>query len=362
MQTLRVPFASGYARIAPSKHEGLFGMFYLADSMVQIGYEQSVVDTELLKWFTRLDYELSVTNQSEDTRIVLLATRLDISRGLQQNNGRVLQTLMVLARAGNGRAAERVLEQGATKHESEAIALVLQYPEHVNAPLEYWQLRAAYIDIKNRNMTQATNRLTPLAKGSGDFQQQAQKLIDAIDGQTCIILNRAFDSVSPTSIPTRLKEHYQPRVIQDLLQQCIKRIHTEGETLWTNGALHVLLETSEGVVPEVLAEGHRLQGSIEIAIPLFHQAIQRLGASIQITAGLADCTHDSMAMQRVVNSTSPSDESAYWYWLSNVRLLEWYIEGGGSRVDAIAKVNRLRNKDASLGGAQFMVQFNALSR
>ena len=67
-------------------------------------------------------------------------------------------------------------------------------------------------------------------------------------------------------------------------------------------------------------------------------------------------------MRRVMNSTSPGDASAYWYWVSNLRLLQWFIEDGGDQTQVIAKVNRLRQKDASLGGAQFMSQFNLLSR
>jgi hypothetical protein len=211
-------------------------------------------------------------------------------------------------------------------------------------------------------MAQATKRLSPIAAEPGEFQLQAKKLIEAINRQTIVSLNRAFDGASPASVPARLKEQYQPRVIQDLLQQCILRVHADGITEWSSGALNVLLEYCDGVLPCVLAEANRLQGNIERAIPLYHEAIGLDGMSVQTTAGLADCAHDSKAMQLVVISTSPDDDSSYWYWLSNVRLLEWFVEGGGSRAEAIAKINRLRKKDASLGGAQFMVQFNTLSR
>ena len=54
------------------------------------------------------------------------------------------------------------------------------------------------------------------------------------------------------------------------------------------------------------------------------------------------------------------DASAYWYWLANVRVLQWYVADGGNTAEVTAKINRLRKKDASLGGAQFMSQFNTL--
>ena len=50
-----------------------------------------------------------------------------------------------------------------------------------------------------------------------------------------------------------------------------------------------------------------------------------------------------------------------WYWLSNVRLLQWHIEDGGQWTEAIAKINRLRRMDENLIGTQFSIQINALS-
>ena len=43
-----------------------------------------------------------------------------------------------------------------------------------------------------------------------------------------------------------------------------------------------------------------------------------------------------------------------------VGLLQWFIEEGGNPTIATAKINRLRKKDASLGGAQFMSQLDSL--
>jgi hypothetical protein len=149
--------------------------------------------------------------------------------------------------------------------------------------------------------------------------------------------------------------------VQDLLQQCIHLCQSEGLTQWNKSALGLLLNKTEGVTPSVLAEAYRLNGQCDKAIPLFQQAIHLHGHSVQTIAGLADCMHDSKAMQRVVQSTSHLDASSYWYWLSNVRLLQWFIEEGGDPTVATAKVNRLRKKDASLGGAEFMSQFNTLA-
>ena len=142
------------------------------------------------------------------------------------------------------------------------------------------------------------------------------------------------------------------------MQQCIRLCQTEGLTQWNISALGILLQNVEEIAPGVLAEGYRLNGQCDKAIPLFQEAIQLDGPSVQTSAGLADCTSDREAMQRVLQSTSPDDASAYWYWLSNVRLLQWFIEEGGDKIIATSKINRLRKKDASLGGAQFMSQFN----
>ena len=45
-----------------------------------------------------------------------------------------------------------------------------------------------------------------------------------------------------------------------------------------------------------------------------------------------------------------------------VGLLQWFIEDGDDTAGVIAKVYRLRKKDAALGGVQFMSQFNILIR
>ena len=124
----------------------------------------------------------------------------------------------------------------------------------------------------------------------------------------------------------------------------------------------MLLKNAEHVSPSVIAEGYRLLGQFKMAASLFQQAIERDGPTVQTTAGLADCSRDYVAMRRVLNSTSPNDVSSYWFWISNVRVLQWFVEDGGNAAEVIAMVNRLRKKDASLGGAQFMPQFNALVR
>ncbi len=108
------------------------------------------------------------------------------------------------------------------------------------------------------------------------------------------------------------------------------------------------------------AEGYRLLGDRVLAKKLFQEVIEQNGATVQSVAGLADCTRDINSMRQVIYSTRPEGESAYWYWLAQLRILEWFREDGGAQSEVIAKINRLRKKDPSLGGAHFLSQFNLL--
>jgi tetratricopeptide (TPR) repeat protein len=358
-QFLRIPFAHAYARIAPTQSEAIYGWFTLGDWLVEYGYDQSLVDEKLLQWCSRLKNPFVIEVESDDPRIASLALRHGITKSLLKNSSVVLEKLMELARAGDGRAAERVLEQGDSKYAEEAIQLLFQFQGQVRGSLDYWQLYASKLDIENSNFNQAIERLTPISKGNSEYKVQANSLLELIESFELKILKEAFDTDSV--IPTRLKESYKPNVMQDLFQQCIRLCHAEGPTQWNSSAIRVLLTNSKGVQPRMLAEANRLVGQYERAITLFEKAIKRDGPSVQTTAGLADCMDNNEAMQRVARSTSPDDASSYWYWLSNVRLLQWFIEEGGDKTVAIAKINRLRKKDASLGGAQFMSQLNTLA-
>ena len=353
---LRLPFAHGYARIATTQREAIHGWSTLADWLVEYGYHQTVVDDTLVQWFSRLQNPPVIEANSEDPRIAAIALRQEITKTLLENTSVALEKLMELARAGDGRAAERVLEQGDSEYADEAIQLLFTFPKRVRAPLDYWQLYASRLDINNRNFKQAIARLTPISNGNSEQRVLAMALLDTIRNYEMKVLTDAFEIEN--DIPTRLRETYQPNVMQDLLQQCIHLCHTDGLTKWNTSAIGVLLTNLDGVAPNILAESYRLYGQCNEAIPLYQKAIQLEGPSIQTTAGLADCMGDIEAMQRVLHSTSPDGATSYWYWLSNVRLLQWFIQEGGDKTVATAKINRLRKKDASLGGAQFMTQFN----
>ncbi len=358
-QFLRTPFAHAYARIAPTQSEAIHGWCTLADWLVEYGYDQNTVDDTLVQWISRLQDPFVIEENSEDPRIAALALRQEITKTLLENTSVALELLMELARAGDGRAAERVLEQGDSEYADEAVQLLFKFPDRVRASLDYWQLYASRLDIKNRNFKQAIARLTPISNGNGEHRVLAMALLDAIGNYEIRMLTEAFEIEN--EIPTSLRETYQPNVMQDLFQQCIYLCQTNGLTQWNTSAIGVLLTNSDGVAPSILAESYRLYGQYEKAIPLFEKAIKLDGPSVQTTTGLADCTGDIEAMQRVVHSTSPDDASSYWYWLSNVRLLQWFIAEGGDKSVATAKINRLRKKDASLGGAQFMSQFNEVA-
>jgi hypothetical protein len=359
-QFLRIPFAHAYARLATTPLEAVHGWFALAEWLVDYGYDQSVVDKQLVRWISRLNTPIAIGKENEDPRIASLATRLEITSALSNNIEIALEQLMVLARAGDGRAAERVLEQGDSKYEEEALSLLFTYPERVRASLDYWQLYAARIDYKNHELEQALERLIPISNTNGEYKTQALDFIEIISGSEFTKLEHAFGTTSDDELPEELLEQYPPQVIQDLLTQCIHLCHSENITKWNAAALAVLLKHSRDVDPSVLAEGHRLLGNCDKAIPLFRKAIERNGDTVQTTAGLADCMGDRVSMGRVVSSTSFDGASSYWFWLSNLRLLQWYIDDGGNATEVVAKVNRLRKKDASLGGELFLSEFNSV--
>lgn len=361
-QYLRVPFAHGYARVSPTTHEALYGWFELAEWLLDYGYEQSIVDEELIKWINRLPNPPNISPESNDSRISSLALRRIIANNPHLDNGRLLQQLMALARKGDGRAAERVLENGESEFFEEAFSLVIKFPKRIKLSVEYWQLYVANLDMKNRNVEQARTRLTPIAMGNGRYHSTAIEMLKRIDEMELITLHDAFGIHSRGELPTCLSKQFSQSTMHDLLGQCISICHNNGVDEWSKAALTLLLENAEGLPLILVAEANRLLGNCDRAIPLFEEAIKLDGPSIQTIAGLADCRKDRDAMNRVMQSTSPEGESSYWFWFSNTRLIQWFIEDGGDKDEAQAKVNRLRKKDATLGGVQFMSQFNLMIR
>ncbi len=360
-QYLRVPFAHGYARMAPTLEESLYGWFELADMLVEEGFDRWVVDEELAQWISRLPNPPYITTENKDQRIVSLALRREIAEELHANVEVALHKLMELARAGDGRAAEQILEQGDSEYTQEAVELIFAYPKNVQAPLDYWRLYAARLNITNHELIRATELLELVAIKDGEYGNSAKSLLKYIRGHKQISLKGAFGISSYNELPTSLVDNYSPIIIQDLLQQCVQACHSGENVKWNRGAIEQLLLQSDGVAASLRAEAFRLNEDIERAIPLFKKAIEVEGPSVQAIAGLADCTQDSEAMQRVANSTSPAAASSYWFWLSNLRLLQWYVEDGGDKATAIGKVNRLRKKDGSLGGIQFISKFNSIA-
>ncbi len=361
-QYLRAPFADGYAKVARTTHEAMYGWFSLAEWLVDYGYEQVVVDAELVRWIRRLPNPPNISRESDDPRIALLALRRDVANKVQHGGEEVLEQLMILARAGDGRAAEQVLEHGNSKFSEEAIELLVKFPKRIKYSIEYWQLYVANLDIKNRNVQQARKRLSPIASAEGKYQSKALEMLNQIQELEFSTLSQAFGVSSYEELPTKLTKNFTLSAMQDLLIQCISICHEEGVDEWNKSALQLLLTNSEGVSVVLIAEANRLLGQCEKAIPLFNEAILQQGPSIQAIAGLADCTKDLDAMKKIAHDASLDDSSSYWYWLSNVRIIQWFIEDGGNIVEAQAKVNRLRKKDATLGGAQFMSVFNSLCR
>jgi hypothetical protein len=202
---------------------------------------------------------------------------------------------------------------------------------------------------------------------SSPYFERANRLTQQLNAIDVGTMMKEIQRSSISDLPVKVAnivETSTPNVIQELLRVCIDSWHRDGDISqqWLRPTVTTLLEFETGVASSIRGEAYRLLGNLERAKPLFLEAIEHSGDSIQSTAGLADCTRDAAAMQRVIFSSSHSDSTGYWYWLSNVRLLQWHIEDGGQWTEAIAKINRLRRMDENLGGSQFAAQINALSQ
>ncbi len=367
---LRSTLASGYAHLAPTKEDALFGWFHLASWYVDHGVRQQEVDRYLLTEFERLDMMPSITEESGDERLVALATRIAVEVDLEAGRlGKAIQRLMKLARGGDICAAERIL----THHENpialnyvqEALDIVLSHPTQTDVPVDYWRLFAATREVQRVDYTAALALLQQVPASSPYFERATRivRQLNSIDVDTLLTQIQQTSIAKVPVTVAAIAETNSPQVIQELLRVCVDTWHQEGELSlhWLRPTVVTLLEYEAGVSSSTRGEAYRLLGQFERAKPLLLEAIQKSGNSIQTAAGLAECTRDVAAMQQVVLSTSHKDATAYWYWLSNVRLLQWHIEDGGQWTEAIAKINRLRRMDETFGGTQFAAQINALS-
>ena len=369
-QLLRGTLASGYARVAPTSSEALFGWFNLSSWYVDHGVPQREVDRYLLVQFERLKIIPSVLETSDDDRLAALAMRINVEVDLEAGRmNDAMQRLLKLARGGDTRAAERILMHHenliASDYVQEALEIVLLQPTQTAYPIGYWQLFAATREVQCVDYPAALVFLEQVPESSPYFER-ANRLTQQLKAIDVGAMMKEIQQTSISDLPVKVEtivETSPPAVIQELLRNCIASWHREGDISqqWLRPTVTALLEFETGVASSIRGEAYRLLGNLERAKPLFLEAIQRSGDSIQTTAGLADCTRDAPAMQRVIFSTSHSDSTGYWYWLSNVRLLQWHIEDGGQWTEAIANINRLRRMDKNLGGTQFAAQINALS-
>jgi tetratricopeptide (TPR) repeat protein len=370
-QLLRGTLASGYARIAPTRSEALFGWFKLSSWYGSHGVQQREVDRYLLAQFKRLKISPSVLETSDDDRLAALAMRINMEVDLEA--GRIndaMQRLLKLARGGDPHAAERILMHHenpvASDYVQEALEIVLSHPTQTNYPIGYWQLFAATREVQRVNYPSALAFLDQVPESSPYFER-ANRLTQQLNAIDVGTMMKEIQRTSISDLPMKVAnivETSTPNVIQELLRVCIDSWHQDGDISqqWLRPTVATLLEFETGVASSIRGEAYRLLGNLERAKPLFLEAIEHSGDSIQSTAGLADCTRDAAAMQRVIFNSSHSDSTGYWYWLSNVRLLQWHIEDGGQWTEAIAKINRLRRMDENLGGSQFAAQINALSQ
>jgi tetratricopeptide (TPR) repeat protein len=368
-QLLRGTLASGYARVAPTSSEALFGWFKLSSWYVDHGVQQREVDRYLIAQFERLNISPFVLETSDDDRLAALAMRINVEADLEAGRmNDAMQRLLKLARGGDPRAAERMLMHHenpiASDYVQEALEIVLSQPTQTAYPIGHWHLFAATREVQRVNYPAALAFLEQVPETSPYFER-ADRLTQQLNAIDVGAMMKEIQQTSISDLPVKvgtIVETSPPTVIQELLRTCVDSWHRDGDISqqWLRPTVTALLACDTGVASSIRGEAYRLLGELDRAKHLFLEAIQHSGDSIQTTAGLADCTRDAAAMQRVILSTSHSDSSGYWYWLSNVRLLQWHVEDGGQWTEAIAKINRLRRMDETLGGTQFAAQIHAL--
>ena len=225
---------------------------------------------------------------------------------------------------------------------------------------EYWTLQRAIHYINNNQREEGFEQLY-LIPESSIYAEDASRVLRQIHELNADVLTESLkQSAGDLNACSSMVQSWNAATRLKVARELISRSH-EKPAEWQRNSIKAILSESIEFPNHLSGELYRLLGDSTNAAKCFKLAIEQDGETIHTLTGLADVTRDAEGMKRVLRATSQDANKSYWYWLANLRLVEWHLQDGGDKVDAIAKINRLRKMDASLGGTHFQHLFNELS-
>ena len=225
---------------------------------------------------------------------------------------------------------------------------------------EYWTLQRAIHYINNNQREEGLEQLY-LIPESSIYAEDASRVLRQIHELNADVLTESLkQSAGDLNACSSMVQSWNAATRLKVARELISRSH-EKPAEWQRNSIKAILSESIEFPNHLSGELYRLLGDSTNATKCFKLAIEQDGETIHTLTGLADVTRDAEGMKRVLRATSQDAKKSYWYWLANLRLVEWHLQDGGDKVDAIAKINRLRKMDASLGGTHFQHLFNELS-
>ncbi len=224
---------------------------------------------------------------------------------------------------------------------------------------EYWILQRAIHCINNFKTDEGVEYLCLIPESSIYTEDSTRILRQIHELNVDLLIESLKQSAKNLEACSSLVESWKVATRLKVARELIDRSHAKPAP-WQRNSIRAIIGESRGFPNHLSGELYRLIGESEYAAKHFKQAIEQDGETIEVLTGLADVTRNAQKMKRVVLATTDELQKSYWFWLANLRLIEWHLQDGGSKVDAIAKINRLRKMEASLGGIHFQHLFNEL--
>ncbi len=224
---------------------------------------------------------------------------------------------------------------------------------------EYWILQRAIHCINSNKREEGLQFLYLIPKASNYAEEASSILRQIHELNVDSLVESLKQSANHQEANSALVQSWSELTRLRVAKELVVRTHKKSAQ-WNLDAIEAILVKPSGLPNHLIGELFRLIGDSDNAVKFFSLAIKEDGKTIETLAGHADVTRDIEGMKRILRVTAAQSQKSYWYWLANLRLIEWHLQDGGGKVDAIAKVNRLRKMDASLGGTHFQHLFNEL--
>ncbi len=358
---LRDAFASGVLSLmqaVDAKKQLLARRLDVDGSLVQ---HQRTARATMRRLNARLETPVKFTHEDEQSTFKTIALWDEID-AIQEGDTKRVAPLLKLAMDGNHEASVALLSTFSSHQDvAEHLDTLFQHSAITNntAVQEFWTLQRAIHCINNDRREEGLTHLY-LIPESSIYADDATRILKQIHEMTVdVLLQSLKDKSRDAQALAALTQEWNEQTRTKVAYALVSTAHAK-QADWHVPSIETMIQVPQNFPPSLLGELHRLAGQHELAASTYKLAIETDGETIETLTGLADVTRDAALMKRVLRSTSCDDDHPYWFWLANLRLLEWHLEEGGSKVDAIAKVNRLRKMDASLGGTHFQQSFNTL--